>query len=341
VKLLVTGGSGFIGSNFIRHMLAKYPTYAVVNLDKLTYAGNPANLKDVESDSRYTFVQGDICDKDVVGPLVQDVDVVVNFAAETHVDRSIGNPEDFIRTDVFGTYTLLEAAREYGVQKFIQISTDEVYGSVDSGGFKETDQLKPSSPYSSSKAAGDMLALSYHTTYGLPVVITRSSNNFGPYQYPEKLIPLFITNLIEGKKVPVYGSGLNVRDWIHVQDNCEGVDFVLHGGALGEVYNVGGGNERTNIEITKMILQESGKDEDSIEFVKDRLGHDKRYALDCTKLHALGWKPRFSFSDALRETIMWYKNNAGWWKPIKSGEYLNYYKDLYEKRHLMGAGKNG
>lgn len=335
MQLLITGGAGFIGSNFIRLIINKYPEYKIINLDKLTYCGNLENLRDVEKNPNYKFVQGDICDKELVESLAKDCDIIVNFAAETHVDRSIGDPGAFIKTDIFGTHTLLEAARKFNIKKFIQISTDEVYGSIDQGSFRETDILKPSSPYSASKAGAEMLVNSYFVTFKLPVVITRSSNNFGPYQYPEKLIPLFVTNLIENKKVPVYGTGLNVRDWIYVIDNCEAIDFILHNGKIGEIYNIGGGNEKTNLEITKMILNEVGKDESFIEYVKDRAGHDKRYALECSKINKLGWKPRFSFENAMKETVKWYEENEWMWKKIKSGEFRKYYEQHYNERHGM------
>lgn len=331
MKILVTGGAGFIGSNFVRHILSKYPAYEVANLDKLTYAGNPDNLKDVEQDKRYSFIRGDICDPDVVDRAMDGADAVVNFAAESHVDRSIGGPADFIQTDVFGTYVLLEAARRHGVSRYIQISTDEVYGSIKEGSFTEDDRLEPSSPYSASKAGGDMQVMAYHTTYGLPAIITRSSNNFGPYQYPEKLIPLFITNALEGKELPLYGDGMNVRDWIYVTDNCEGIDVVLHKGEAGQIYNIGGGNERTNLYITKKILEFLGKSEELIKWVTDRLGHDFRYSIDCSRVKALGWQPSHSFDEALGETVEWYVQNGWWWQKIKSGEFAEYYKSQYEK----------
>jgi dTDP-glucose 4,6-dehydratase len=332
LKLLVTGGAGFIGSNFIRLILDKHPGYEVINLDALTYAGNLDNLKDVEKNENYRFVQGDIRDEDVVDKVMSEVDAVVNFAAESHVDRSIGGPADFIQTDVYGTYVLLEAARQYSVGRYLQISTDEVYGSIKEGSFVETDRLEPSSPYSASKAGGDMQVMAYHTTYGLPTLITRSSNNFGPYQYPEKIIPLFITNLMEGKSVPLYGDGMNVRDWIYVTDNCEGIDAVLHHGEIGEIYNIGGGNERSNIFITKKILEMLGKSEDMIEPVTDRLGHDFRYSIDCSKAKALGWTPSHNFEDALKETVDWFASNEWWWKKIKSGDFEAYYREQYQKR---------
>tara|TARA_Y100000034_G_C6883895_1_gene405526 strand:- start:944 stop:1942 length:999 start_codon:yes stop_codon:yes gene_type:complete len=329
MKYLITGGAGFIGSNFIKYLFSKYEDVEVVNLDKLTYCGNLENLKDVEGKENYKFVKGDVCDAELVNDLMKGVDVVVHFAAETHVDKSIMDPSAFIKTDVIGTYVLLEAARKNNIKKFIQISTDEVYGSIEEGSFKETDELKPRNPYSASKAGADRLAYSFYCTYNVPVIITRSSNNFGPNQYPEKLIPLFVTNLIEGNKVPVYGDGMNVRDWIYVLDNCEGIDFVINNGKIGDVYNIGGDNEKTNIEITKLLLNLLGKDENSIEHVKDRLGHDKRYSLDSSKVSSLGWKPQFDFGNALKETVDWYKNNEEWWKKIKSGEFLEYYKKQY------------
>ena len=316
MRYLITGGCGFIGSHFVRLILNKYKDSEVINLDKLTYAGNLGNLRDIENNSRYKFVKGDICDNKLVLDLVKDVDIVVNFAAESHVDRSIIEPESFVKTDVLGTQNLLEACRKFNV-RFLQISTDECYGSIQNGKFKESDNLNPSSPYSASKASADLLVLSYHITYGLNVMITRTTNNFGPNQYPEKLIPLFVTNLLEGKKVPVYGNGLNVRDWIYVVDNCEAIDFVINNGKSGEIYNIGSGNGKNNLEITKFVLKELGKDENSIEYVKDRLGHDKRYALDSTKINKLGWKPRFQFEQALKETIKWYKSNEKWWKDLK------------------------
>ncbi len=316
MRILITGGAGFIGSNFIRRILEKYPEYEVVNLDKLTYAGNPDNLKDIEKNKNYTFIKGDICDKETVEKACRDVNVIVNFAAETHVDRSIIDAGDFVTTDVLGTYRLLEAARKYDIEKYVQISTDEVYGSIETGSFNETDQLLPSSPYSASKAAGDMLVHSYLITHRLPVVITRSSNNFGPYQYPEKLIPLFITNALRNKKLPLYGDGKNVRDWLYVLDNCDGIDMVMNKGKKGEVYNIGSGNETTNIDITAMILKELHKPESLIDFVPDRKGHDRRYSLNNAKIRKLGWKPEHDFKAALGETIRWYVENEWWWKPL-------------------------
>lgn len=315
-KLLVTGGAGFIGSNFIRHIIGKYPDYRITNLDKLTYCGNLENLRDIEKNKNYTFVKGDITDKGTVEKLVKGQDVVINFAAESHVDRSIKDASEFVRTNVFGTYTLLEAAKKCGTGLFVQISTDEVYGSVTEGFSREGDPLEPNSPYSATKAAADLLARSYFVTFKLPVIITRSSNNFGPNQYPEKVIPLFITNLMAGKKVPLYADGKNVRDWLYVVDNCEAIDVVMHSGVPGEVYNIGAGGETTNIELTHSLLKILGRDESSIEYVKDRPGHDKRYALDISKLKKLGWRPAREFRTALELTVEWYKANEAWWKKL-------------------------
>ncbi|GBD95025.1 dTDP-glucose 4,6-dehydratase [bacterium BMS3Abin05] len=327
---LVTGGAGFIGSNFIHYLLKKYSEIEIINLDKLTYAGNLDNLKDIENEARYRFVKGDICDTKIVEPLVKACDVVVNFAAESHVDRSIGRPDDFIQTDVFGTFVLLEASRKYGIEKFIQISTDEVYGSTLGESFKESDPLMPSSPYSASKAGADRLAYSYFVTYNLPVIVTRCSNNFGPYQYPEKLIPLFVTNAIENKKLPIYGDGKNVRDWIFVEDHCSAIDTVMQKGENGEVYNIGAGNEKNNLEITDYILKKLGKSGDLMLFVDDRLGHDRRYSLNWDKTKKLGWKPFMSFEEAMDKTIDWYLENRWWWEKLKSGDYLEFYKKHYK-----------
>ncbi len=329
MRIVVTGGAGFIGSHFIGHVLREHPGDEVVNLDKLTYAGNLDNLRAVEAEARYTFVRGDICDPDVVDEVVRGADAVVNFAAETHVDRSITGPQDFIRTDVLGTHTLLEAARRHGTARYLQVSTDEVYGSTETGAFTEHSPLSPSSPYSASKAGGDLLVLAAAATFALPVVITRSSNNYGPNQYPEKLIPLFVTNALEDKPLPVYGDGLQVRDWIHVEDNCSAIDLVLRQGREGDVYNVGGGNERSNLELTRQVLDLLGKGDDLIRFVTDRPGHDRRYALDCTKLAALGWRPRIAFDDGLAATVAWYAGNEWWWGKIKSGEWKDYYAAQY------------
>ena len=318
MKLLITGGLGFIGSNFIRYVLRKHPDYHIVNLDAMTYAANPANLKDVENDRRYTFIKGDICNRKLVEKVAKEVDVIINFAAESHVDRSIADPEPFLKTNVFGTQVLLEAARRFDHEKFVQISTDEVFGSIINGSFREEDPLKPSSPYAASKAAADMLAHSYFVTYGLPVLITRSTNNFGPYQHPEKLIPKLIINAISGEPLPIYGDGKNVRDWLYVADNCEAIDLILRKGKIGEVYNVGAGNEKMNLEIATFIFKELGKPKSMIKFVKDRPGHDRRYSLNCEKLKALGWKPNYTLERGLKETVQWYKQNEKWWKRIRS-----------------------
>jgi dTDP-glucose 4,6-dehydratase len=329
VKLLVTGGAGFIGSNFVRHVLAAHPEDSVVNLDKLTYAGNPANLADVADDPRYRFVQGDICDAKLVRDVLQGVDAVVNMAAETHVDRSLMEPDGFLRTDVFGVFTLLEAVRELRIPRFLHISTDEVYGSVPEGSSRETDPLRPRNPYSASKAGGDLLVGAYWATYRVPVLITRSSNNFGPYQYPEKVIPLFITNALDDAPLPLYGDGRNVRDWLYVLDNCRAIDTVLRRGREGEVYNIGGGHEVENIELTREILRLTGKPERLITPVADRPGHDRRYSLDSSKVRALGWAPAHRFPDALAETVRWYREHEAWWRPLKSGEFAAYYRRQY------------
>ena len=329
MRLVVTGGAGFIGSNFVRYMLARHDDVEILNLDKLTYAGNPENLHDVKADDRYTFVKGDICDPAVVGEALRGADAVVNFAAETHVDRSISDPQDFIRTDVLGTHTLLEAVRELGISRYLQISTDEVYGSTETGAFSEESDLDPSSPYSASKAGADLLVLAYHRTFGAPVLITRSSNNYGPYQYPEKIVPLFITNAVDDQPLPVYGDGLNVRDWLYVDDNCAGIDLVLREGTPGEVYNIGGGNEVTNLELTGRILELLGKRPDLIRHVTDRPGHDRRYAVDCGKLRGLGWTPGTAFETGLERTVTWYRDNPGWWRALKSGEWREYYSRQY------------
>lgn len=317
--LLITGGAGFIGSCFIRHILNKYPQYQIVNLDALTYCGNLNNLKDTQNNPNYTFVEGNICDRNLVRELIDEADCVINFAAESHVDNSIKHPEIFAETNILGTLNLLKASKELGVERFLQISTDEVYGSLaESGYFYETTPLAPNSPYSASKASADLLVRAYNKTYGLPTLNTRSSNNYGPYQYPEKLIPLFISKLLKGEKVPVYGDGLNVRDWLYVYDHCEAIDKVLHFGKIGEIYNIGGHNEKTNLEITKLILNAMGKDEASIEFVEDRLGHDRRYAISNDKITAeLGWKPKYTFEEAIKITIDWYLNNQDWIESIE------------------------
>jgi dTDP-glucose 4,6-dehydratase len=330
MKLLVTGAAGFIGSNFVRYISRKYPTYTLIVLDKLTYAGNLDNLSDLEG--RFQFVRGDIADPVIVEPLVAASDYVVNFAAETHVDRSLLEPGSFITTDVYGTFVLLEAARKSGIQRFLQVSTDEVYGSVEIGSSLETDILDPRSPYSASKAGGDLMVRAYYSSHQLPASITRGSNTFGPYQYPEKLIPLFVTNAIDDLPLPLYGDGKNIRDWLFVEDHCSAIDVVLHQGTPGEIYNIGGGNERTNLEITETILRVLGKPHSLIKPVADRPGHDRRYSLNCDKLKALGWMPSHLFEDALPSTVRWYAENPGWWRPIKSGEYLEYYRRNYDGR---------
>ena len=332
MKILVTGGSGFIGSNFVRHVLATHPDHAVVNLDKLTYAGNPENLRDVESDQRYRFVHGDICDAAAVRAAMAGADAVVHFAAESHVDKSNLGADEFLRTNVNGTVTLLDTARELKVARFVQVSTDEVYGSIARGASREGDALTPSNPYAASKAAGDLFARSYWTTHGLPVIITRSSNNFGPYQYPEKVTPLFITNAIEDRPLPLYGDGKNVRDWLYVLDNCEAIDLVLHRGRDGEIYNIGGGTEVENAELTRRILRLLGKPESLIQPVRDRPGHDRRYALDSSRIHDLGWTPRHSFDAALEATVAWYRTHEAWWRPLKSGQFKAYYARQYSNR---------
>jgi len=334
MRLLVTGGAGFIGSNFIRYMMSRYD-YQLINLDKLTYAGNLENLDDVKDDPRYAFVRGDIADLSCVKEIFSNkIDVLINFAAESHVDRSIEDSSAFIRTNVEGTRVLLEAARRYGVERFVQISTDEVYGSLGQQGcFTEESPLNPSSPYSASKAAADLLAMAYFKTYNLPVIVTRCSNNYGPYQFPEKLIPLMITNALEDKPLPVYGDGLNVRDWLHVRDHCAALDIIMHRGRPGEIYNIGGNNERKNIEIVRRILKELGKPASLITFVQDRPGHDRRYAIDAAKLRReLNWRPSYTFEQGLKETIKWYCENKRWWQKIKSGEYQKYYERMYAHR---------
>jgi dTDP-glucose 4,6-dehydratase len=331
-SILVTGGAGFIGSNFVRYMVNKYSDYKIVVLDALTYAGNRENLQDLEDKPNYEFHHGNICDRDVVDKLTAKCEVIINFAAETHVDRSILEAGSFIQTDVVGTFTLLEAAKKHKINRYIQISTDEVYGSIEDGSFSETSPLQPNSPYSASKASGDLLVRSYHKTYGLPTLITRSSNNYGPYQYPEKLIPLFITNAIDNLPLPLYGDGKNVRDWLYVLDNCEALDVVLHQGKDGEIYNIGGGNEMENIRITHSILELLGKPKSLIKPVEDRLGHDRRYSVNIDKVSKLGWKPRHNFDQALRETVQWYKDNEVWWRHIKEKQeaFKSYYREQYK-----------
>lgn len=335
MKLLVTGGAGFIGSNFIRYILDQHPDYSVINYDKLTYAGNPENLSDLVSDKRYFFVKGDICDAAAVEAALAGVDAIVNFAAESHVDRSILSAGSFVQTDVYGIYVLLEAVKKHKIQRFLHISTDEVYGSIENGSFNEENPLHPNSPYAASKAGADLIVRSYFKTYKLPALITRSSNNYGPFQYPEKFIPLFITNALEDLKLPLYGDGKNVRDWLYVGDNCEAIDLVLCKGKEGEIYNIGGGNEKENIEIVKLILSELKKPDSLIEYVKDRPGHDRRYSLSIEKIKRdLGWTPKATFEKALKDTITWYKNNPKWWQDIKGKQkdFSEFYSSWYVKR---------
>jgi dTDP-glucose 4,6-dehydratase len=335
LNVLVTGGAGFIGSNFVRYALRTHADWRVTTLDKLTYCGRRENLHDVMDDARHTFVHGDIADAAVSAPLVRDADLVVHFAAETHVDRSLMSAGEFIHTDVYGTFVLLEAARQAPrLRRFIQISTDEVYGSVPEGESVETDELKPRNPYAASKAGADRLAYSFWATYQVPVIITRASNNYGPYQFPEKVIPLFITNALEDRGLPLYGDGLNVRDWLHVDDHCRGVDVAIAQGVPGEVYNIGGGNEVPNITLTKRILALTEKPDTLITPVADRVGHDRRYALSTQKLRGLGWAPQVPFDDGLRETVAWYRSNAWWWEPIKHQDpaFRAYYQQQYQQR---------
>ena len=335
MKILVTGGAGFIGSNFIRYLLNHHPAYTIINIDKLTYAGNLDNLKEIEGSPRYIFVWGDIADSECVTRIIDDgVDAIVNFAAESHVDRSIEDASIFLKTNVLGTQVLLEAGRRKGIKRFIQVSTDEVYGSLGpEGSFTEDSPLKPNSPYAASKTAADLLVRAYHKTFGFPGIITRCSNNYGPYQFPEKLIPLFITNALAQEPLPLYGDGLNIRDWIQVEDHCRAIDLILHQGAIGEIYNIGGGAEKTNLELTRIILKKLNRPETLIRYVKDRPGHDRRYAIDPGKLkRELGWKPLYTFERGIEETIRWYGENRWWWEKIKSGEYREYYQRMYGKR---------
>jgi dTDP-glucose 4,6-dehydratase len=318
VRLLVTGGAGFIGSNYVHWVLRERPGVEITNYDLLTYAGNLENLRDVEEGNRYRFVKGDICDSALLDEVVPGHDAIVNFAAESHVDRSIDWAAEFVRTNVVGTNALLEAARRHGTPRYLQVSTDETYGSIDVGSFNEEDRLDPSSPYSASKAGGDLLVRSYHRTYDMPVLITRGSNTFGPYQYPEKVIPLFVTNLLEDKTVPLYGDGMNVRDWIHVEDHVSGIHAVLEKGEVGQIYNVAAGNELTNVELTTALCDLLGKPHALITPVADRPGHDRRYSVDTTRLRALGWAPRWGFEDALQATVEWYRSNRWWWEPIRA-----------------------
>jgi len=331
---LVTGGAGFIGSNFIHYMLEQYPQCRIINLDKLTYAGNLDNLKDVEDNPRYEFIQGDVQDRRMVKEVIKKADGVIHFAAETHVDRSIMDAGAFIMTDVYGSFILLDVIKDSDVEFFLHVSTDEVYGSRDQGFFNENDPMCPSSPYAASKAGADRLAYSYFVTYGVPVVIVRPSNNFGPYQYPEKFIPLFTTNALDDKSLPLYGKGTNVRDWLYVEDNCRAIDTVMRRGKRGEAYNIGANNEVPNIRVAEQIVDLLGKPRDLITFVKDRLGHDQRYALDCQKIHELGWKPATNFGEAMEATVNWYKQNREWWENIKqkSKDYKEFYSQYYKDR---------
>lgn len=332
--LLVTGGAGFIGSNFIRYMLDCHLECRIVNIDKLTYAGNLDNLKDIQDDPRYEFIQGDIRDKKLIREVYKKVHGVVHLAAETHVDRSIMDAGEFVLTDVFGSFVLFDAIRHADIEFFIHVSTDEVYGSRDQGFFSESDPLNPSSPYAASKAGADRLAYSYTVTYGLPIIIIRPSNNYGPYQYPEKFIPLFVTNALEGKPLPLYGKGTNVRDWLYVEDHCRALEAVMQKGKLGEVYNIGANNEVKNIDVAKKIVDLLEKPESLIQSVDDRLGHDKRYALDCGKIRSLGWKPEMDFEEALTGTVRWYRENQDWWRKIKekSKHFQEFFEKYYEKR---------
>ncbi|WP_405154082.1 dTDP-glucose 4,6-dehydratase [Paenibacillus sp. FSL K6-0108] len=335
MKLLVTGGAGFIGSNFVMYMLEQYPDYEIINVDALTYAGNLENLKSLEDNKRHTFVKADITDAKEMERLIgQGVDVVVNFAAESHVDRSILEPDVFVRTNVNGTQVLLDASKKHNVTKFVQVSTDEVYGSLGPTGlFTEETPLQPNSPYSASKAGGDLLVRAYHETFGLPVNITRCSNNYGPFQFPEKLIPLMISRALNDEALPVYGDGLNIRDWLYVEDHCSAIDLVIHQGRNGEVYNIGGNNERTNVHIVQTILEQLGKPESLIQYVQDRPGHDRRYGIDPTKtMTELGWKPKHNFETGIKETIQWYLDNKEWWTRIQSGDYQDYYEKQYGSR---------
>lgn len=338
MKILVTGGAGFIGSNFIHFLLKKYSNVSVVNFDKLTYAGNLENLSDVARDRRYKFIRGDIADEKFLSQtlVTERPDAIVNFAAETHVDRSILDPKTFLATNILGTENLLQAVKRYQIAKMVQISTDEVFGSIHDGEFHETSPFQPNSPYSASKASADLLCHAYFKTYATPVMTVHACNCFGPYQYPEKFVPLFITNLMEGKKVPIYGDGKQVREWIYAEDFCSAVDAVLNNGKAGQSYNIGSGHRESNIETTRKILKLMDKDDSHIEFVKDRPGHDLRYALNSEKIRIeLSWKPAYSFDAALAETVSWYKNNHTWWSKIKSGEYLNYYERQYGNRKIV------
>lgn len=333
MRLLVTGGAGFGGSNFIKYILNKYPAWHVTNLDKLTYAGNLSNLKDIENNPHYHFVRGDIADTKIVNGLLPNVDIVINYAAETHVDRSILDPDAFMQSNITGTYTLLEALKKNNnIQKFIQISTDEVFGSIKDGEFTETSPFKPNSPYAAAKASADLLCRAYYQTYKLPIIVTHSCNYYGPYQYPEKLIPLLITNLLEDQKIPIYGHGDNVREWIHTADHARAIIAIIEHGIVGEVYNIGTGDRRDNLTIAQLILQLLNKGDDYINYVADRPGHDWRYAINNDKIKALGWQPQIELATGLADLIKWYQDNSWWWQPIKSGEYLKYYQQQYGQK---------
>jgi dTDP-glucose 4,6-dehydratase len=335
MKLLITGGAGFIGSNFIHYILKKYPDCEIINLDVLTYAGNLENLKDIEDNKHYKFIKGDICNRELVNDLTRNIDIIVHFAAESHVDRSILNPKDFIQTNVLGTHNLLEAARNNGGIRFHHVSTDEVFGSLgpNDAPFDETTPYDPRSPYSASKAASDHLVRAYFHTFHLPITISNCSNNYGPFQFPEKLIPLFVTNLMEGKKIPLYGDGLNIRDWLYIDDHCEALDLIIHQGKLGETYCVGGECEKNNQEITEKILELMGQDITMIEKVTDRAGHDRRYAINFAKIKKeLDWQPRTDFKTGMEKTVEWFKHNQAWWQKIKNQEYLDYYEKQYAKK---------
>ncbi len=339
MKIIVTGGAGFIGSNFIFYMLEKYPEYEIICLDKLTYAGNMSTLEPIINNKNFKFVKMDICDREGVYSLFdgEKPDMIINFAAESHVDRSIESPDIFLQTNIIGTSILLDACKKYGIKRYHQVSTDEVYGDLPLDRpdllFTEETHIHTSSPYSTSKASADLLVQAYHRTYGIPITISRCSNNYGPYHFPEKLIPLMISNALNDKPLPVYGNGLNVRDWLYVEDHCKAIDLIIHNSTVGEVYNIGGHNEKSNIEIVKLILKELGKSEDLITFVTDRKGHDMRYAIDPTKIHKeLGWLPETRFEDGIKKTIKWYLDNQSWWKSIISGDYQNYYEKMYNNR---------
>jgi dTDP-glucose 4,6-dehydratase len=332
MRILVTGGAGFIGSNFVRHFLHEHPDDSIVVLDKLTYAGRMESLQDLTTFERLEFIQGDICDQAAVQTVLEGCDAVVNFAAESHVDRSIEEPGHFIQTDVFGTYVLLDEARRAGVDRYLQVSTDEVYGSIEKGSFTEQSPIAPSSPYSASKAGGDLVVAAYCHTFGIDAVICRSSNNYGPYQYPEKLIPLCVLNALHGDPLPVYGDGMQVRNWLHVADNCRALDLALREGMPGEVYNIGGPDELPNIDVVRKILELTGRKDSLIEYVKDRLGHDRRYSLDSTKISDLGWRAEIGFEEGLHSTVEWYRDNSWWWEPIRSDEYREYYERQYGQK---------